>query len=172
MAQAAVKRAQEEGKTGPEPKRLLRDPEDRRAHAENMTLFTGVLVNKPEKKAPVSKSDFTNKAPRTNAITLYADDWNQTLSGYCLTDGGNTFIIPLDTMLKWNAYDTGSRTYYSPIPFLKTAISLAVAHDTELSRGVEEKDTEYTPDEVDVVRRAFMTPEGRNMCSNECDLFE
>jgi hypothetical protein len=172
MAQATVKRAQEEGSTGPIPKRLHLDPEDLKSHLENLTLFASVLINKPEKKAPVCKADFTNKTPRTDAVTRYEDDRTQTLSGYCLTDGANTYLIPVDAMLKWNSYDMGTRTIYSPIPLLKTALALAAAHDTELSNGVEEQDTEYSPAEVDALRSAYMSLEGRTMCKDEKDFFE
>jgi hypothetical protein len=133
------------------------DAANLKSHLENLTLFASVMINKPEKKAAVCKADFTNKTPRTDAVTRCEDDRTQTLSGYCLTDGANTYLIPVDAMLKWNSYDMGTRTIYSPIPLLETALALAATHDTELSNGVEEEDTEYSPAEVAAFRSAYMS---------------
>lgn len=170
MAEAMVKRALEDG-DDPVPKRLHEDPEDLRSHLENLTLFAGIIINAPDKKKGVTKADFTNKIPRTDAITRYEDDRTQTLSGYCLTDGANTYIIPVDMMLKWNAYELGARTLYTPIPLIQNAVRVSATHDTEISEGVPEDKTEYSPDEVKVLRTAYMTEEGRLMCKEEKEMF-
>jgi hypothetical protein len=173
MAQAMLnaKRPLEDGVAPPDPKRVNKDKEDLRAHVENLTLFAGVVINSPDKKKGVPKADFMNKPPRADAITRPEDDCTKTLSGYCLTDGADTYIIPLDTMRKWNAYDVGSRCIYCPIPLMKTAVAVSLEPDDELSKGVSEDNTVYSPEQVQVLRTAFMTEEGRAMCKDEKEIF-
>jgi hypothetical protein len=44
---------------------------------------------------------------------------------------------------------------------------MSVEHDEELSRGVSKKDTVYSPKQIEVLRTAFMTEDGRAMCKDE-----
>jgi hypothetical protein len=150
----------------PDPKRIAHDV-DTLAHVENLALFAGVVVNAPDKKKGVTKADFTDRPPRVEPVKRPEDDRTQTLSGYCLTDGDDIYIIPLDLVRKWTAYDVGARRIYCPIPLLKTAMAMSLEHDEELSRGISKKDTMYSPEQIEVLRTAFMTEDGRAMCKDE-----
>jgi hypothetical protein len=161
-----LKRPLEEAVAAPDPKRTAHD-DDSLAHVENLTLFAGVVVNSPDKKKGVTKADFTDRPPRVEPIKRPEDDRTQTLSGFCLTDGDDSYIIPLDLVRKWTPYDVGARRIYCPIPLLKTAVAMSLEHDEELSRGVSNKDTVYSPEQIEVLRTAFMTEEGRAMCKDE-----
>jgi hypothetical protein len=156
---------EEDDEVSPDPKRVADD--DTLAHVENLTLFAGVVINTPDKKKGVTKADFTDRPPRVEPVKRPEDDRTQTLSGYCLTDGDDIYIIPLDLVRKWTAYDVGARRIYCPIPLLKTAMAMSLEHDEELSRGISKKDTLYSPEQIEVLRTAFMTEDGRAMGKDE-----
>jgi hypothetical protein len=169
MAEAILKRPLDiEEVVVPEKTRKVEEEEEDSgstlADFENLTLYAGLLINAPDKKKSVTEADFTNHTPRVKAINRPEDDRTQTLSGFHLTDGEDSYILPIELIRKWPAYDVGSRRIYSPIPLLKYATNMSVEHDHELSRGVSKKDTLYSPEQIEVLRTAFLTEEGREMC--------
>jgi hypothetical protein len=83
-----------------------------------------------------------------------------------LIDGDDSYILPIEFIRNLSGYDVGSRRIYTPIPLLKHAMNMSIEHDQELSRGVSKKDTMYSPEQIDVLRTAFLTDEGREMCKD------
>ena len=136
------------------------------ADLEHLTIFAGLLINAPDKKKSVTEADFTNHTPRVKAIHRQEDDKTQTLSGFHLIDGDDSYILPIEFIRNLSGYDVGSRRIYTPIPLLKHAMNMSIEHDQELSRGVSKKDTMYSPEQIDVLRTAFLTDEGREMCKD------
>jgi hypothetical protein len=171
MAQAMLDKKRsmdiEEVAVVPEKTRKMDEDDDNaRADLENITLFASVIINTPDKKKGISKADFVDRPPRAEPIKRPEDDRTQTLSGFHLMYGDDSYILPLDTLCKWRVYDCGSRRIFCPIPLLKHAMDMSNEHDLELSRGVDKKDTVYPPEQINSLRAAFLSEEGREMCKS------
>ena len=106
MAEAILKKRpmdiEEEDTSPPEKvtKKMLDEEDSTLADLEYLTIFSGVLINATDKKKSVTESDFTNKTPRVRAINRPEDDRTQTLAGFHLTDGEDSYILPIDVLRK------------------------------------------------------------------------
>jgi hypothetical protein len=130
-----------------------------------MTLYVASKNVEPpakQKNKRIPPSNF--KAPRAEVFSVMReeDESAHSLSGFVVTYGREMFVLPVDWLKSMNAYKDfayGTKDVYSAFPLGKIAVMMSDDHDRDLNESPDgsDEDAEFGAEEIDAVRRAFIT---------------
>ncbi|ELU05290.1 hypothetical protein CAPTEDRAFT_199195 [Capitella teleta] len=139
--------------------------EDAVSHMMQMTLYMASKNVEPPAKGKNKRIPPSNfKAPRAEVFSVMReeDESAHSLSGFVVTYGREMFVLPVDWLKSMNAYKDfayGTKDVYSAFPLGKIAVMMSDDHDRDLNESPDgsDEDAEFGAEEIDAVRRAFIT---------------
>lgn len=143
--------------------------EDVVSHMMQMTLYVASKNTEPPLKKRrggccISASSF--RAPRAEVFSVMReeDDAAHALSGFVVSYGREMFVLPVSWLRKLNLYRDfayGTRDVYSAFPLGEIARKMSDDHDEDLNAcDGRDDDADFSSEEIDAVRRAFVTRRG------------
>jgi hypothetical protein len=167
MTEEQVKRGYEEDEDGPLMRKL--DPRDVEEDYEALVRFAAAQILRANKRQKLDEQH-TVPPPRLTPLTRTDDNQTQHKSGYVITDGPFTYIIPVALLRYWNSYSTGDHLFVTPVPLRKIADAICAEYARDCNEG---KEPAYPKKVIELLRDAFLEgDDAMRMCKNEKDFSE